>query len=29
MSTAIEIESKVLLNKDEFEKVIDALHGDK
>lgn len=29
MSTAIEIESKVLLDKDDFEKVIDALHGDK
>ncbi len=29
MSTNIEIESKVLLNKDNFEKVIETLHADR
>jgi uncharacterized protein YjbK len=29
MSTNIEIESKVLLTKEDFEKVIDALHADR
>ena len=29
MSTNIEIESKVLLTKDDFEKVLDALRADR
>lgn len=29
MSTAIEIEAKVLLNKEDFDKVVDAVHGEK
>ncbi len=29
MSTTIEIESKVLLNKDNFEKIIEVLHGER